>query len=94
MVHCKDGSQQDDSGYGAGGRTPQHGEVPWIMNGKKNSPSKVLICCILVGILDLENSDEESCLPPFYNFRQQNLPQRQIKWFRIQGVERRDESRT
>ena len=29
------GSRQGGSGYGAGGRTPQHDEFPRIMNGKK-----------------------------------------------------------
>ena len=34
IVRCN-GTRQGGCGYGAGGRTPQHDEVPRIMNGKK-----------------------------------------------------------
>ena len=34
IVRCN-GPRQGGCGYGAGGRTPQHDEVPRIMNGKK-----------------------------------------------------------
>ena len=44
IVPCN-GPRQGGCGYGAGGRTPQHDEVPRIMNGKKTLLHSGGTCC-------------------------------------------------
>ena len=56
IVRCN-GPRQGGCGYGAGGRTPQHDEVPRIMNGKKT----LLHSGSTIGL----GISEEGCILPY-----------------------------